>query len=219
MTEVCHIRGSHPTFWREWLSAPLRVGAIAPSCSGLARAMIEGASIGNRDVVELGPGTGVFTRELERVGVSPERIHPIEKGPQFARLLCESMPELHVLQGDASRLVRVLGQARLKVPLVICGLPLLSMPRRSVVRILAGSFDLLEPGGEFRLITYGITCLVPRPILRRLGLQAKARSVVFANIPPATVYVLTRAGADAARGRVNSASTGGARREFKIDRK
>ncbi len=159
MTETCNIPRSNPIFWREWVSAPLRFGAIAPSSAGLARAMNEGARIGNGEVVELGPGTGVFTGELVRVGVPPERIHAIEKGPQFARLLCESMPGLHVLQGDASRLVRVLGQARLKVPLVICGLPLLSMPRRSVVRILAGSFDLIEPAGEFRLFTYGSPAL------------------------------------------------------------
>lgn len=207
-----------PIFWREWLSAPLRVGAIAPSSAGLARAMIEGASIGDREVVELGPGTGVFTREMIRVGVPPERIRAIEKGADFARLLSESMPGLHVMEGDASRLVHALRQSSLKVPLVICGLPLLSMPRRSVVRLLAGSFDLIAPGGEFRLFTYGFTCPVPRSVLRRLGLHAKARSVVLANIPPATVYVLTRASADAARPLVYPASARRPRRGFRVDR-
>ncbi|MDP3525584.1 MAG: hypothetical protein Q8S27_13480 [Hoeflea sp.] len=42
-------------FGREWLRAPLRVGAVA-----LAQAVTAGMSAADGPVIELGPGTGAF---------------------------------------------------------------------------------------------------------------------------------------------------------------
>ena len=51
-------------FWRQYISSPLAIGAIAPSSERLARQMIRHLSPGAGLVMELGPGTGVFTRAL-----------------------------------------------------------------------------------------------------------------------------------------------------------
>ncbi len=55
-------------FLRQLLSDPRRVGAIAPSGPGLARAMAAAAKTAEGWVVELGPGTGSVTSALLEFG-------------------------------------------------------------------------------------------------------------------------------------------------------
>ena len=52
-------------FLWEYIKHPLRVGAVAPSGRGLARKMMEPVDFKQASViVEYGPGTGSFTREI-----------------------------------------------------------------------------------------------------------------------------------------------------------
>ena len=57
------------TFLRAWLTAPLRVAAVAPSSPALARLMTKELTSGSGPVIELGPGTGAFTRALIACGL------------------------------------------------------------------------------------------------------------------------------------------------------
>ena len=75
---------------------------------------------------------------------------------------------------------------------IISGLPLLSMSSRKIMAILAGSFDCLRAGGAFYQFTYGARCPVRRPLLDRLGLRATRVGHAILNVPPATVYRITR---------------------------
>jgi phospholipid N-methyltransferase len=95
---------------------------------------------------------------------------------------------------DASRLssVELFGGERAGA--IVSGLPVLAMPTRKVVVILLGAFSHLREGGAFYQFTYGPRCPVPRPILDRLGLRAKRVGSTCANVPPATVYKITRRG-------------------------
>ncbi len=185
---------SHADFWREWLRNPLRVAAVAPSSAGLAKAISLGLGVGKTPVVELGPGTGVFTRQLIAQGVPPRRIAAVEASERFATRLSRRFPDLIVLQGDAARVKALVPFQAGSVNAVVCGLPLLSMPQAQVYRIMRGSFDLLSAGGEFRLFTYGPKCPVPSAIKARLGLRSDPQSFVALNMPPATVYTLRRQG-------------------------
>ena len=63
----------HVTFLRGWVCDPLRITAIAPSSLALAHLITSEISADNVPVIELGPGTGVFTRRLKfrRYGFRP----------------------------------------------------------------------------------------------------------------------------------------------------
>ena len=52
-------------------------------------------------VVELGPGTGVFTRELLAQGVRPADLILVEFNAGFATYLRSEFPDVCVLEGDA----------------------------------------------------------------------------------------------------------------------
>tara|TARA_R110000751_G_scaffold95381_4_gene186400 strand:+ start:27340 stop:27951 length:612 start_codon:yes stop_codon:yes gene_type:complete len=185
------VRPAAPRFGREWVKAPLTVGAIAPSSAGLARAITRGLSATDGPVVELGPGTGVFTSVLLARGIPGASIAVIETSSGFASALTRQFPEVRVICADAAR-IRRLYPFRTPAKVVVCGLPLLSMPPGKVFRILAGSFAVLQPGGSFRLFTYSSRCPVPPVILDRLGLVSRRVAFVPLNIPPASVYDLRR---------------------------
>lgn len=178
-------------FW-SWTSDPMRVAAIAPSGESLARVMTREICPSNGPVLELGAGTGVFTRALLDQGVRESDLTLVEYGSDFMRMLQLRFPQARVLWMDASQL----GQYKLfpeaNVGAVVSGLPLLSMSPRKVMSILNGAFGYLRPAGAFYQFTYGPRCPVPRPILDRLGLKATRIGGTVRNLPPAAVYRITR---------------------------
>ncbi|MBN9435810.1 MAG: methyltransferase domain-containing protein [Bosea sp.] len=182
----------HLAFLRDWLSDPARVGALAPSGRSLAKLITSGISHETGPVLELGPGTGAFTQALLEQGVAPSNLTLVEYGSDFARLLDARFPDVRVLWMDAARLAQHSLYVGAPVGAVVSGLPLLAMSPRKVTMILAGAFQLLRPGGYFVQFTYGPVCPVPRPVLDRLGLKATLVGRTLRNIPPASVYRITR---------------------------
>jgi phosphatidylethanolamine/phosphatidyl-N-methylethanolamine N-methyltransferase len=180
------------SFFLSWLANPVRTGALAPSGRSLADAITAEISPATGPVIELGPGTGVFTRALLARGVPERQLALIEYSSDFARVLQFRFPQATVLWMDASRLDSITLFGGEPAGAVVSGLPLLSMSARKAMAVLSGAFNQLRAGGAFYQFTYGPLCPVPRPILDRLGLKAKRIGGTFANMPPAAVYKLTR---------------------------
>lgn len=182
-------------FWRRYLHRPLGVGAVAPSGSALASAMVEILNPGPEDiVVEIGPGTGPFTRALLQKGVDPSRLILVEFDPEFVRHLKQSFPGVTVLQGDAAELPRLLeGQGHGKVPRILSGLPLRSMPdpiRTGISRAMAAA---LADDGVLVQFSYFIAPPLAEAEAEKSGLIAKRARTILANIPPAFVWRYSRA--------------------------
>ena len=179
-------------FFRSWVSAPMRVAAVAPSGPALARLMTREIMPDVGPVLELGPGTGVFTRALLARGVPESDLTLIEFGPEFARLLTERFPQARVVSLDAARIVEAGLFEAGSVGAVVSGLPLLSMPQDKVEAIVGGAFAALRSDGVFYQFTYGPRCPIAPAILDRLGLKAVRIGRALRNIPPAAVYRITR---------------------------
>jgi phospholipid N-methyltransferase len=174
------------------MSAPRRVGAIAPSGAALADLITREISPSTGPVLELGPGTGAFTYKLLKRGLRQEDLTLIEYGSDFMKLLQMRFPGARVLWMDAARLASERIYDGAPVGAVISGLPLLNMSPRKVLSIVGGAFSYLRPGGAFYQFTYGPACPISRPVLDRLGLKAKLVDRAMLNMPPAAVYKLTR---------------------------
>ena len=205
---VC-FSSDHVRFFRSWVASPLRTAAVAPSSDSLARLMTQEITAATGPVLELGPGTGVFTRALLGRGVAESDLTLVEYGSDFARLLDFRFGRARVLWMDASQLSRHTLYPDAVVGAVVSGLPLLSMPPRKVYAILAGAFGYIRPSGAFYEFTYGPRCPVPRAILDRLGLKATRIGGTIRNIPPAAVYRISR------RRPVEMSGAGPARRPHK----
>jgi len=180
------------SFLLAWMSSPRRVGAVAPSSAALAELITREITTSSGPILELGPGTGVFTYQLLKRGVRQQDLTLVEYGADFLPLLQMRFPGARVLWMDAARLCSERLFEGAPVGAVVSGLPLLNMSTRKVVSIINGAFSYLRPGGAFYQFTYGLTCPVPRPILDRLGLKAQLVDRAILNVPPAAVYRLTR---------------------------
>lgn len=181
-------------FLRAWFADPLRVAAVAPSSPSLARLITGGVLPTHVPVLELGPGTGVFTEALLLRGVPEHALTLVEAGDRFALELERKFPRARVLCMDAAHL----GQGtpvEEKFGAVVSGLPLVSMPRRKIRAILAAAFASMRQGAAFYQFTYTPWCPVPRPVLEQMGLRARRVGRAVRNLPPATVYRITQRGA------------------------
>lgn len=184
--------GESAGFFIAWLKSPLRVAAISPSSRTLASLMTADISHETGPVIELGPGTGVFTQALIERGVRQQDLVLIESGVDFTVSLQRRFPLARTMTLDAARLWAIpVFDGRL-AGAVISGLPLLSMPLRKIVAILTSAFRKLRPDGAFYQFTYGPRCPVPSRVLERLGLEAERIGGTLANLPPASVYRLRR---------------------------
>lgn len=179
---------------RAWLRDPRSVGALAPSGPALARLMTAHVDHAHGPVIELGPGTGVFTRALLERGLPGHRLVLVETDPVLASTLARRYPHARVLRMDAARLGRsssLFGDERASA--VISGLPLLSIPADKVEAIVEGVFERqLQQDGALYQFTYGLRCPVPRALRQRLGLEAERIGGAWLNLPPARVWRIRR---------------------------
>lgn len=182
-------------FYRAWRRSPRHVGAMAPSGRALSKAItLHVAPRGGSTVLELGCGTGVFTRALLARGIPEQQLVLVEREPQFAARLREHFPRAQVFETDAAALHALPAWATpgTRPGVVICGLPLLNMGVREQMRVMQGAFSVLAPGGALYLFTYGIRSPLRPAVLHRLGLRATKQDTVWANVPPAHVWRLSR---------------------------
>ncbi len=185
-------RSDTGAFLREWLSDPLRVASVTPSGRALAAMMTRELDASSAPVIELGPGTGVFTDAMIARGIPEDKLVLIEMGASFAQLLRFRLPRATVLEMDATRLGKIELPGGERAGAVVSGLPVLAMPPRAVMQIVHGAFVHLRDGGAMYQFTYGPRCPVRRAILDRLGLEAKRVGGAMMNVPPASVYRVTR---------------------------
>jgi phosphatidylethanolamine/phosphatidyl-N-methylethanolamine N-methyltransferase len=175
-------------FLRSWIEKPLHMGAVMPSGKLLARTMAQYVDIdATGPVIELGPGTGAITNALVEHGVDQKRLVLVEYNPSFCALLRERYPQATVVQGDAYRLRDSLWDV-LPEPAtaVVSGLPLVTKPMLTRMKLIRDSFNLLEPGAPFVQFTYSVTPPIPKSLP---GVTTEASERIWMNIPPARVWV------------------------------
>ena len=175
-------------FIRSWMQKPLSIGAVTPSGKVLARTMaqyVEPEIPG--PVIELGPGTGPVTEALVQQGVHPSRLVLVEYNPTFCQLLRKRFPEATVIRGDAYKLRSALAAlVRHPAAAIVSGLPLVTKPMRTRLRLLSEAFGLLQAGAPFIQFTYAVMAPIPKALT---GIRAEASERIWLNVPPARVWV------------------------------
>jgi phosphatidylethanolamine/phosphatidyl-N-methylethanolamine N-methyltransferase len=184
----------HLLFLGALLRNPRSIGAIAPSSPYLARHMVAGIGAAEH-IIELGPGTGVFTRGIvNRVGPSG-RVLAVDTNRSFIERLQRAWPEVDCVCASAETLP-ALAAARgmVRVDHIISGLPFATLPADTTRHILDGVHETLRIGGTFTTFqyvhAYGMAAAAGfrRELSARLGSEPHSH-LVFRNLPPA--FVLT----------------------------
>ncbi|HEV7633813.1 MAG TPA: methyltransferase domain-containing protein [Bradyrhizobium sp.] len=175
-------------FLRSWIEKPLHMGAVMPSGKLLARTMAQYVDVNSEGpVVELGPGTGAITSALIERGVDQSRLVLVEYNPGFCALLRDRYPRARVVQGDAYALKDSLRKI-LEAPAsaVVSGLPLVTKPMLTRLKLIRDAFAALAPGAPFVQFTYSVAPPIPKSLP---GVSTQASERIWMNLPPARVWV------------------------------
>jgi phospholipid N-methyltransferase len=180
----------------EFLRHPLLTGAVAASSPALARLMTDGIGLElARTVVELGPGTGVFTDAIRRRVAPGTRIVAIELNGHLAGCLADRYrgEPVEVVHGSAADLARLVDGP---VDAVVSGLPWTVMAEPVRRRILDAVTASLTPTGAFTTFAYAHAAWTPPgrrfagELARRFAVTGTSR-LVWRNLPPAFVHRAT----------------------------
>lgn len=177
-------------FLKRVFKNPRGLGAVLPSSKALADFIAQHAKKEEDDfIVEVGAGTGSFTRSLLENGVRPEQLIVVELDTELCTYLKAQFPKVTILQGNALDLETLL-PAHLKghVRSVISGIPLINLSKNEQQKLFASLGQVLHPFGQILQFTYGPISPFAH---RRFGLKAKRLGLILKNIPPATVWQYT----------------------------
>jgi phosphatidylethanolamine/phosphatidyl-N-methylethanolamine N-methyltransferase len=185
----------HVRFLRRFVAAPRTVGAVAPSSAALATEIVRQARVASaRTIVELGGGTGSFTRRITEVARRDAVIVSIEINEAFAEMLSRRFERVQVIAGSAERAGDYLRAAgRSSSDCVVSGLPWAAFDAGLQSRLLMTIAGILADGGIFATFAYLHASKLPAALRFRDQLHAmfstvRESSVVWRNIPPAFVY-------------------------------
>jgi phosphatidylethanolamine/phosphatidyl-N-methylethanolamine N-methyltransferase len=184
----------HWLFLTHFRKSPRTVGAIAPSSQQLARRMLDGLEVtaGTR-LVELGPGTGAITGEIDRRLPESASCLAIDIDPVFSARVGVRWPRIVSVCDRAERLAEIAGSRDLlPVDHIVSGLPFASLPAASASAIVAAIVASLRAGGTFTTFqyvhAYGFpsASAVRQTLTREMG-SLPTSSMVLGNLPPALV--------------------------------
>lgn len=179
------LRGERGRFLRSFLSGPGRVGAVLPTSRRTVRATLDMAPIAEaRCVVELGAGTGPYTREiLARLGAYG-RLLAFELDPALADALAQDLPDprLEVIADSAASLEARLDGRRPEV--IVSALPFTSLPAAVGSEVLEVARKVLADDGVMLVLQY--SPFIQRKLERTFG--SVQRSFSPLNVPPAVLF-------------------------------
>lgn len=172
-------------FFKNFLKNWKEVGSITPSSGFLAKKMLKSIDFSSVDtIVELGPGTGVFTREILSRMKPDSKLLALETNDEFVERLNNIIDDrFTVLKVSAKNLsVFLKGE---KVDVIVSGIPFSVMKKEIKEKMLYEIKENLKIGGMFIQFQYSLDL---RKLLNKIFNNNVKLSFVPFNIPPAFIY-------------------------------
>lgn len=182
-------------FIKQFLKNPVETAAIVASSKRLSQLIVDSAELNQkRCVVELGPGTGAFTKEILKE-VSPEALFfCLEINHEFVTDTRRNCPDAIVYHASATDIKKYLNvHGRNTCDCIISGLPWALFGKELQEELLENIYDSLERGGSFLTIAHISGLLFPpgirfHKLLSRKFYRVRKTEVVWGNVLPGFVY-------------------------------
>ena len=182
-------------FLRQSLSEPKRIGAITESSDELAQLIVSMASLDTaKTVIELGPGTGVFTEQI-LTNLRPDTLFfALETNLHFVEKTKERCPDALVHHDSATEILRYLQlHGRKNTDTIISSLPFASFDEELQTKILREIRASLSHNGEFLTFAYIHSIFLEEGKFFTKQLHAhfshiRKSEIIWKNMPPAFVY-------------------------------
>ena len=180
-------------FLKEFFKEKKTVGAISPSSKHLGKKMLENIDFKKtKIIVELGPGTGVFTRMLTSKLADDGKILLFELHDGFYENLKKEFSQdkrVIIINDSAENIGKHLKEHNLnQVDVVLSSLPLTNFNNKLVMGILKQSHQYLTQSGLYIQFQYSLNA---QKALKKVFNTVRI-SFTPRNIPPAFVYTCTK---------------------------
>tara|TARA_Y100000590_G_scaffold284476_1_gene320113 strand:- start:59106 stop:59690 length:585 start_codon:yes stop_codon:yes gene_type:complete len=185
---------TYKTWIQEYIKHPLALGALFPSSASLGSLMVKhiyADTIG--PILELGPGTGSFTKALLRKGINENNLVLVEQSQEFVNLLKDFFPKATIVCGDVRQISQISSELGInQFDEIVSGLPLNAMGAAVRRGICNDSFSILKPRGSFVQVSYIPICSIPKNVIDNYSAEKKYCGVTLTNMPPAFVWRVTK---------------------------
>jgi phosphatidylethanolamine/phosphatidyl-N-methylethanolamine N-methyltransferase len=179
---------SKKSFIHQFFKENKMVGSLIPSSRFLATKMLKNIPFKQAKViVELGPGTGIFTEKIMKRLNPDTHLVVIELNEVFHQNLAAKAHQenCHIVHGSASDLEKILSDLGLeKADCIVSSLPLSNFPKEIRVSIMQAVLHCLIPTGTFIQFQY---TLQSKKHFKSLFNNVAIDYAAF-NFPPAFVY-------------------------------
>lgn len=173
-------------FFLNFLKAPFRNASVVPSSQVACRAMVEGIPWDEVEyIVELGPGTGVFTEHIVRCAKNNAKLLAIELEESYINSLEQRFGlAVEIVHASAHQLDELVeGRDWPRIDLVISGLPF-NLPHEVRAPLFEALKRRIQSGMRYRCFTY-----CPPGMKRAYRDFSHPRPrLVWRNFPPMWIY-------------------------------
>lgn len=182
-------------FIKQFLLNPKETGAIAKSSEELADLITGSINLKNvKVIVELGPGTGIFTKKILEKKSKKSIFFALETNHSFVSETKRNCPDAIIHQDSAVNIKKYLIKHNVRsCDCIISGLPWVSFDNKLQQELMGSIVSCLDKGGEFATFAYLQGLILPagkrfKNILEDNFSQVTRSRIVWKNIPPAFVY-------------------------------
>lgn len=175
-------------FINEFIKKENRIGAIAPSSKFLAKKMLKEIDFSkDLNIIELGPGNGVFTEEILTKMSADSRLLAIELNQNFASLIDSKIKDKRFIIscGSATNISKIRSEESFpKADVILSSIPLAILPIKIRIQIINEIKKSMRDNGAFIQYQYSLNA---KEILQKKFSTVKTTFTPL-NLPPAFIY-------------------------------
>lgn len=169
------------------------IGSVTPSSKFLTNKILQPIAFNRvKTIVEFGPGTGVFTKQILERMAPDARLLCIELNTGLFEVLSKSFndPRLILIHGSATDLPRYLAEAGVEfADVIISSLPLAAFGANLRKEVLQTAHDCLKPKGRYLQFQYSLNAKKDlSAIFEKVNID-----FTLLNFPPAFIYLCKKA--------------------------
>lgn len=180
---------SKSKFFGQFMKSGKEIGSVTPSSRFLAERMLASINFESaKNIVEFGPGTGVFTLELLKNMSTDSKLFVFELNEEMFDLLRQKIndPRCILVKDSAETLPEIMAVHQVtEMDYIISSLPFTNFPKELTNNILHISYEKLKISGEF------IQFMYTKLFLNKMKsvFSSVQHSYVLLNFPPAHVFI------------------------------